>query len=447
MLIYFSLFTDVDGDNLTYTAILADGNALPSWLQFNAATATFSGNPAIQDVGDLNVRVTASDPAGLSIDDVFVLSITTAPTDLVGTANADTLTGTNGIDIIYGLAGNDQLNGGAGSDQLVGGAGNDQLNGGAGIDTMYGGLGDDTYVVNVAGDVIIENVSGGRDTVRSSMSYTLGANLEDLILTGTANNNGTGNALDNVLTGNSGDNTLAGDTGNDQLFGQGGNDTINGGQGDDILNGGTGRDSLIGGLGNDIYVIDDTGDTATELSAQGIDTVQSNLGTYTLTANIENLVLIGGATTGTGNGLNNVITGNSLNNVLRGGAGNDQLLGLGGNDTLTGGTGNDQFVFSTTPSADNIDRVTDFTAGQDQLVLDALVFTGLNLHNQALTPAMFRSGAGITTAADADDHVIFNTSNGALYYDADGAGGTAAVQFATIVGVSTLDPASIWIMN
>ena len=449
-------FTDVDGDNLTYTAILADGNALPSWLQFSAATATFSGNPAIPDVGNLNVRVTASDPTGLSINDVFVLSIITAPTDLVGTANADTLTGTIGNDIIYGLAGNDQLNGGAGSDQLVGGAGNDLLNGGAGNDTMYGGLGDDTYVVNATGDLVVENAGGGRDTVQSSISYILGANLEDLILTGTANNNGTGNALNNVLTGNGGNNTLEGDAGNDQLFGQTGNDTLNGGSGrdtlvgglgDDILNGGTGRDTLIGGVGNDIYVIDDTGDTATELSAQGIDTVQSNLGTYTLTANIENLVLIGAATTGAGNGLNNVITGNSLNNVLRGGAGNDQLLGLGENDTLTGGTGNDQFVFSTTPSADNIDRVTDFTAGQDQLVLDALVFTGLNLHNQALDAAMFRSGAGITTAADADDHVIFNTSNGALYYDADGAGGAAAVQFATIVGVSTLDPASIWIMN
>ena len=79
-------FTDVDGDNLSYTAILAGGNPLPGWLQFNAETATFSGNPAIPDVGDLNVRVTVSDPGGLSIADVFLLSITTAPTDLVGTA-------------------------------------------------------------------------------------------------------------------------------------------------------------------------------------------------------------------------------------------------------------------------------------------------------------------------------------------------------------------------
>ena len=440
-------FTDVDGDNLTYTAILTNGNPLPSWLQFNAATATFSGNPAIPDVGDLNVRVTVSDPGGLSIADVFVLSITTAPTDLVGTVNADSLTGTNGSDIMYGLAGNDQLNGGGGSDRLIGGAGNDLLNGGAGIDTMYGGLGDDTYVVNVGDDVTVENISAGRDTVRSGTSYTLGANLEELILSGTLNNTGTGNALDNVLTGNSGNNALYGEAGNDHLFGQDGNDTLNGGLGDDNLNGGLGVDSLTGGLGNDTYVIENKSDTATELKDQGIDIVQSTLVNYTLTANIENLELLGAATKGTGNGINNIITGNGLNNVLNGGAGNDQLFGLGGNDTLTGGTGNDQFVFSTTPAAGNVESVTDFTAGQDQLVLDAIVFNGLNLHNQVLDATMFRSGAGITTAADANDHLIFNTSNGELYYDNDGAGGAAAVQIATLSGITSLDAGSIWIVG
>ena len=159
------------------------------------------------------------------------------------------------------------------------------------------------------------------------------------------------------------------------------------------------------------------------------------------------MVLLGLATTGTGKGLNNVITGNGLNNVLSCSAGNDHLLGLGGNDTLTGGTGNDQFVFSTTPVSGNVDRVTDFIAGQDQIVLDALVFNGLNLHNQVLDAAMFRSGAGITTAADANDHLIFNTTNGALYYDNDGAGGATAVQIATLSGNTSLDAGSIWIVG
>ncbi|UUZ76338.1 hypothetical protein LP414_00440 [Polaromonas sp. P1(28)-13] len=80
-------------------------------------------------------------------------------------------------------------------------------------------------------------------------------------------------------------------------------------------------------------------------------------------------------------------------------------------------------------------------------MLDALVFAGLGLHNQFLDASMFHSGAGITTAGDANDHVIYNTNNGRLYYDADGAGGSAAVQFAMLVGVPALDPGSIWIMN
>ncbi|UUZ76339.1 cadherin-like domain-containing protein [Polaromonas sp. P1(28)-13] len=318
-------FTDGDGDSLSYTAALADGSPLPSWLQFSAATGTFTGNPAIPDVGDFNVRVTASDPAGLTVSDVFALSIATAPGDLVGTGNADDLLGTNGNDIIYGLAGDDQLNGGAGNDQLVGGEGNDSLDGGAGTDTMYGGQGDDSYVVNGAGDVIIENAGGGRDLVQSSVSYTLGEHLEDLVLTGTANINGTGNGLGNVLTGNSGNNTLSGGAGND------------------TLDGGAGRDILIGGQGNDTYVVDDSKDTVNEAFGEGMDTVRSLIRAYTLSANVENLTLLGSAISGTGNALDNVITGNSLSNTLSGGAGNDQLFGLGGNDILTGRRGRRPF--------------------------------------------------------------------------------------------------------
>ncbi|WP_230401119.1 calcium-binding protein [Microcystis aeruginosa] len=93
------------------------------------------------------------------------------------------------------------------------------LNGGAGIDTLIGGLGNDTYQIDTTTDTITENANQGTDTVQSSVTYTLGNNLENLTLTGTTNINGTGNAANNILTGNSGNNILNGSDGNDTLIG------------------------------------------------------------------------------------------------------------------------------------------------------------------------------------------------------------------------------------
>ncbi|MCK9911621.1 hypothetical protein MXD81_20875, partial [Microbacteriaceae bacterium K1510] len=90
-----------------------------------------------------------------------------------------------------------------------------------------------TYVVNAAGDTVIENANQGTDTVLSGVTYTIGANVENLTLTGASNINGTGNTLDNALIGNSGNNVLDGGTGNDTLTGGLGNDTLTGGSGDD----------------------------------------------------------------------------------------------------------------------------------------------------------------------------------------------------------------------
>jgi len=84
---------------------------------------------------------------------------------------------------------------------------------------MIGGAGNDTYVVDNTGDVVTENPGGDTDTVQSSITYSLGANVENLTLTGTANINGTGNTNDNVITGNSGNNVLAGLGGADSLDG------------------------------------------------------------------------------------------------------------------------------------------------------------------------------------------------------------------------------------
>jgi Ca2+-binding RTX toxin-like protein len=151
-------------------------------------------------------------------------------------------------------------------DTFITGAGNDTLNGGAGNDILTGGIGNDTYIVDTSNDLITELKSQGIDTVKTAISWTLGANLEKLTLTGTAAINGTGNTLNNTLTGNTKANILNGGGGADKLLGGAGNDTLNGGAGNDVLTGGTGKDNLTGGLGADKFkfnTIAEIGITAT----------------------------------------------------------------------------------------------------------------------------------------------------------------------------------------
>jgi Ca2+-binding RTX toxin-like protein len=332
-----------------------------------------------------------------------------------------TLQGLGGDDALYGNDGNDILDGGAGSDYLSGSTGNDTYivdnagdviveNAGEGTDTVQasisytlgdnlenltltgvaaingtgnaldnilignsavnvltGGLGNDTYIIDNVGDVVIENVDEGADTVKSSISCTLGANVENLILTGTAAINGTGNGLDNVLIGNSAVNTLTG------------------GLGDDTLDGGSGADTMIGGLGNDTYVVDNASDVVKETSALSteIDTVQSSI-TYTLGSKLENLTLTGtSAINGTGNSSNNTLTGNSENNVLNGGTGADQLLG---------GLGNDTYV------VDNVnDVITEYLDEGTDTVQSSVTYTlSDNVENLTLTGTTAINGEGNT---------------------------------------------------
>src|SRR5437773_11634800 len=169
---------------------------------------------------------------------------------------------------------------------------------------MIGGTGDDTYTVDSTSDVVTENSGEGTDTVVSSVDSTLGANVENLTLVGSALS-GTGNELANAITGNAHDN---------------------------VLDGGAGADTLTGGAGDDTYFVDSTGDVVTENSGEGTDTVVSSVD-YALGANLENLTLVGAAVNGTGNEHANVITGNAHDNVLDGGAGADTMTGGAGNDT------------------------------------------------------------------------------------------------------------------
>lgn len=377
------------------------------------------------------------------------------------------LVGSNAVEGI-GNALDNRILGNVDFNRLRGGEGNDTLDGASGVDTMDGGAGDDVYYVDNAADLVTEQNndasatslrsaamlpgawrgSDGReppqgsagtgsdiDTVICQVSYTLRANIENLQLAedGAALDvNGTGNELDNLLAGNSG---------NNQLSGLAGRDILDGGKGNDTLDGGDGADTLGGGAGNDVYLAG-TGDRIVEASNGGTDTVRASA-SWTLAVNVEHLLLIGpGILNGTGNTAANNLTGNTAANNLSGAAGADVLQGMGGNDVLRGGTGNDRltggggadvFVLETALSASaNKDLITDFVRGTDKLRLDDDVFTALT--PGALGAAQFRAGAGVTTAGDASDRIIYNTSTGALYYDRDGTGSAAAPVVFAVLG-------------
>ena len=136
------------------------------------------------------------------------------------------ISGNGAANTLEGMDGNDTLRGMAGNDVLIGGAGNDVLIGGTGADTMSGGLGNDDYEVVEAGDTAIEAAGGGLDTVWTSISFTLAAEVENLIKSGISAFTGTGNNLANRITGNAGNDTLIGGLGNDTLIGGAGADTF-----------------------------------------------------------------------------------------------------------------------------------------------------------------------------------------------------------------------------
>jgi len=251
--------------------------------------------------------------------------------NITGTAAKDMIYGRGGDDILDGGAGNDVLYGGAGNDTLYGGEGDDQLSGDAGADIMYGGIGNDTYYVDDIGDQVIENNNEGIDTVVSTISYTLGANLEILRLDGSANINGTGNSLNNTIIGNAGNNILDGGAGND---------SINGGAGDDILIGGLGNDWLHGGSGDDVVRLnaDEGAFDVFVNGGTGYDTVAGNganvlvFDRFGVSDRYVNFELLTNGTSGVaGNGNNNVFNFSGVDMQV------SRVDGLGGNDTVTTG--------------------------------------------------------------------------------------------------------------
>ena len=371
-----------------------------------------------------NDRVAASASFAIGDDDsVESLEAATLSSterlDLTGSALSQTVAGNNGVNILRGQGGNDLLLGYGGDDFLVGGTGADQ---------MIGGLGNDTFYVDQSSDSVVEASGEGTDRIATGVSYTLpaGASVEIFEVensTSTFAIDLTGNAFDNIIAGNEGVNTLIGDDGNDVLGGYGGGDSLFGGLGNDVLIGGEGADQMSGGEGSDKYYVDDAGDSLVEPVAPGDDLVASSV-SYTLGAgaDVERLEPVTSGSTGalnfTGNEFGNHILGNEGQNILNGGGGPDVLEGLGGQDF---------FAFTTALGNGNIDRISDFLPGFDRIMLENDVFTGLT--PGPLFASQFATGA---QAQDVDDRIIYNPATGAILFDVDGAGGAAAVQFATV---------------
>jgi Ca2+-binding RTX toxin-like protein len=305
-----------------------------------------------------------SENAGEGNDTVYTL------VDFALAANVDNL-------ILQGSAdlqgyGNNLVN------ALYGNSGNNILNGNGGADVMLGGTGNDAYFVDDGNDVVSENAGEGNDTVYTLVDFALAANVDNLILQGSADLQGYGNNLVNALYGNSGNN---------------------------ILNGNGGADVMLGGAGNDAYFVDDGFDQVMENAGEGNDTIYAAVH-FILPANVDNLVQQGSFDLGgTGDALVNGIFGNSGNNVLD---------GQGGTDTLTGDAGNDIFVFNVGQA--NGDTVIDF-AGNGAAAGDSLQFVGY--------------GAGATF-----------TQNDAAHWQVNYNGG-AAHEVITFMNGASIDPTDV----
>ncbi len=385
------------------------------------------------------------------------------------------------------------ITGNALTQTIVGNEGANRLDSGGGNDLMIGLGGDDFYIVRSAGDRAVESAGAGSDRVFAGVSFTLeaGSSIE---MMSTADNAGTtainltGNALAQSIFGNAGANSLDGGGGGDTMVGFGGNDfyfvrhaadraveaagggsdrvfaavsftleagseveivgsadqaatialdlvgngltqTIVGNAGANTLDSGGGGDTMIGLGGDDFYLVRAAGDRAVEGAGAGNDRVFAAV-SFVLEAGSSVEIISTDFNAGTG-AIN--LTGNELAQALFGNAGANFLDGKAGLDTLTGFAGADIFGFTTALGAGNVDQVGDFVTGVDRIALDDAIFTGLA--TGALPASAFVIGS---SAGDADDRIIYNNATGALFFDADGNGAGAAVQFATLSGAPAL---------
>jgi Ca2+-binding RTX toxin-like protein len=386
------------GGNDTYTVNHSGDKVIEAADEGNDTVVAYIGYTLAANVENLVLQGNASTGGGNDLDNI-----------IIGNAGTDNLKGFAGKDTLDGGAGDDSLVGGDGDDTyyvdsagdvidekdalgaggldtvnssvsysiaafkevetlvllgsanlnavgntsanvLIGNSGSNVLDGQGGADRMIGGAGNDAYVVDHTGDDVVEAADGGTDAVYSSIAYTLGQNLEYLVLTGNVAITGNGNELNNILVGNEIANKL------------------NGGAGDDTLNGGAGNDTLDGSLGNadvavyvgnrvDYAITGTLADRTISGGSSGLDTlkgieilqfadgklvgdtwVPNPVAPPPPPVNTGNQVVVrnGGARSETLNGQDNI------DNVMKGLGGNDTIRGRGGNDSLDGGSGNDR---------------------------------------------------------------------------------------------------------
>jgi Ca2+-binding RTX toxin-like protein len=364
------------------------GNALNNTLRGNAANNVIDGGAGA------DVMFGGADDDIYMVDNAFDIVVENAPDGndkvrssvtyaLSSNVEKLELSGSANID----ASGNDLNN------IVIGNTGNNRLDGGFGADAMSGGLGNDTYIVDNVGDVVTEALNEGTDRVKSSITYALNADLEELELTGATSINATGNALSNVLIGNSGDN---------------------------VLDGSEGADSMSGGAGDDTYIVDNVGDVVTELAASGADTVNAlGLAAYTLTENAEALVLGAGSIDGSGNSLNNTLTGNSSSNTLDGGAGADIMTGGAGNDIYIVDNAGDVVVENLNDGTDRVQSLVTYALATNVEELELTGNANINATGNALSNVLIGNaghnvldgGAGVDSMAGGagdDTYIVDN---------------------------------------
>lgn len=383
----------VQADNLLGT----DGNDI---LNGGGGDDQLDGGVGLFDVADyssLSKRLVVDLEAGMAKGD-----------------GTDTLINIEGV---IGGSGNDQIKGSTGDNLLEGGRGNDHLFGQGGNDIIYAGSGNDKVVAGSGDDLIDGGTGNDNISAGDGDNEVYGGAGNDRIVTG---------AGTDLIFGGEGNDQLRSGDGDDEIYGDAGKDVIFAGAGDDVIDGGAGADNMAGGIGNDTYYVDGLKDLVREKAGEGDhDTVVAGF-SYSLgrLTNVEDLTLIGDQDiNGAGNNLANWLIGNSGNNQLDGWGGDDVLIGGEGADTLTGGVGSDTFVFD---SLEGVDTITDFASGEDKLQLDSTVFSAL-VGGVTVDNLAFGSGA-----ADDTDFLVYDSSSGVLFYDADASGAGEAVQIALL---------------
>ncbi len=408
--------SDLDGDALAISsAVVTTSKGISVSIGANGA---FTYNAPSGFSGTDSFVYTISDGYGGTSSATATLVIGAAPPPsppipVIPTINGnwwgETITGTANAEIIHALGGNDTVYGNDGDDTLYGEGGNDKLDGGIGADKMIGGIGNDTYTVDNSGDTVSENANEGIDTVRSTVTYTLTANVENLGLEGYSHINGTGNALHNEIQGSMGNNILVGGDGND---------TIDGGRGDDVLYGDNGTDELEGGRGNDTVYGGDGNDMAE--GGDGNDTIYGDTGNDALKGGNDNDTLYGndGDDTLYGDGDNDALYGDAGNDTLNGGAGNDNLRGGAGFDLLYGNGGADKCIIDQDSFGSTADKIADFSSRQgDSLVLENIL-QGFDPLHDAITAFITKTQTGTSTT---------------IFVDIDGAGTAHTAQAVAVL--------------